>query len=176
MKTFTDNTGRTWTLVINVDAIKRVRSVASVNLMEAVEGNLIERLVADPVLLCDVIYAVAKPEADANQVSDEEFGRSMAGDAIENATTALLEELVDFFPRDRRRLLGKALQKLNKLNQMAVNAVEQKLDSGEMEKQMEAALAAFDKRTPPQRSESQPTPPGSSSGSLPESSESTRRP
>ena len=163
MKTFTDNTGRTWTLVISVDAIKRVRALAGVNLMEAVEGNLIERLVADPVLLCDVIYAVAKPEADANQVSDEAFGRSMAGDAIEHATTALLEELVDFFPRDRRRLLGKALEKLNKLNQMAVNAVEQKLDSGEMEKQMQAALAALDKR-------STPTPPGSSSGTSPESS------
>ncbi len=170
MKTFTDNTGRTWTLVISVDAIKRVRALAGVNLMEAVEGNLIERLVGDPVLLCDVIYAVAKPEADANKISDEEFGRSMAGDAIEDATTALLEEIVDFFPRDRRRLLGKALEKLNKLNQMAVNAVEQKLDSGEMEKQMEAALAALDKRLMPQRSESPPTPPGSSSGTLPESS------
>jgi hypothetical protein len=163
MKTFTDNTGRTWTLVISVDAIKRVRALAGVNLMEAVEGNLIERLVADPVLLCDVIYAVAKPEADANQVTDEAFGRAMAGDAIEHATTALLEELVDFFPRDRRRLLGKALEKLNKLNQMAVNAVEQKLDSGEMEKQMQAALAALDKR-------STPTPLGNSSGSSPESS------
>jgi hypothetical protein len=170
MKTFTDNTGRTWTLVISVDAIKRVRALAGVNLMEAVEGNLIERLVADPVLLCDVIYAVAKPEADANQVTDEAFGRAMAGDAIEHATTALLEELVDFFPRDRRRLLGKALEKLNKLNQMAVNAVEQKLDSGEMEKQMQAALAALDKRSTPQRSESPPTPPGNSSGSSPESS------
>lgn len=173
MKTFTDNTGRTWTLVINVDAVKRVRSVVGVNLMEAVEGSLIEKLVSDPVLLCDVIYAVAKPEADANKISDEEFGRAMAGDAIEQATTALLEELVDFFPRDRRRLLGKALEKLRKLNLMVIAAVETKLDSGQLEKQMEAALAELDK---PQPSESVPTPPGSSSGNLPDSSASIPAP
>lgn len=167
MKTFTDNTGRTWTLVINVDAVRRVRALAQVNLMDAVEGKLIERLVSDPVLLCDVIYAVAKPEADANQITDEEFGRSMAGDAIDNATTALLEELVDFFPRDRRRLLSKALQKLQKLNLMAVQAVEQRLDSGAMEKQMEAALAQLDQKV---RNGSPATAPGNSSGSSPASS------
>lgn len=144
MKTFTDNTGRTWTLVINVDAVRRVRALANVNLMDAVEGKLIERLVSDPVLLCDIIYAVAKPEADANKISDEEFGRSMAGDAIDSATTALLEELVDFFPRDRRRLLGKAMEKLKTLNQMAVRAVEQRFDSGAIERQMAAALAELE--------------------------------
>jgi hypothetical protein len=170
MKTFTDNAGRTWTLVINVDAIRRVRSLAGVNLMDAVDGNLIERLVADPVLLCDVIYAVAKPEADANKVTDEEFGRSMAGDAIDHATTALLEELVDFFPRDRRRLLTKAMEKLRKLNQMAVAAVETKLDSGSLERQMEAALAELEERSRPQGSPSRRTVPGGSSGTSPESS------
>ena len=35
------------------------------NLLEAVEGKLLERLVADPVLLCDMIYALCKPQADA---------------------------------------------------------------------------------------------------------------
>ena len=101
MKTFTDNAGRTWTVVVNVDAIKRVRGLLSVDLLSIVEGTLIDRLIRDPVLLCDIVYAVCKPEADARGISDEEFGRSMAGDAIEHATTALLEELVDFFPSPR---------------------------------------------------------------------------
>src|SRR5262245_66052332 len=104
MKTFSDNAGRIWTLQINVDAIKRVRDLAEVNLLEVVEGKLLERLISDPVLLCDVIYSVCKPEADAKQVSDEDFGRAMAGDAIEAATTALLEELVGFFPQARRKV------------------------------------------------------------------------
>lgn len=154
MKTFNDNAGRTWTVTVNVDAIKRVKSLLSVNLMEAVEGKLLERLVSDPVLLCDVIYAVCKPEADAKAVSDEDFGRSMAGDAIELATTALLEELCDFFPQQRRKLLHKALEKLRKLESMALTAAADRLDSPELERQMQDALNGI----------------GGSSGSLPGSS------
>ena len=161
MKTFNDNAGRTWTVTINVDAIKRVKSLLSVNLLEAVEGKLLERLVSDPVLLCDVIYAVCKPEADAKSVSDEDFGRSMAGDAIDLATTALLEELVDFFPQQRRRLLRKALEKLRKLESMALTAAETRLDSPELERQMQELLA-------PSKVEGRGI--GSSSGSLPETS------
>ena len=63
-----------------------------------VDGTLLEKLINDPILLCDVIYCVCMEEADSRGVSDEDFGRAMAGDAIELATTALLEELVDFFP------------------------------------------------------------------------------
>jgi hypothetical protein len=108
MKTFNDNAGRTWTVAINVDAIKRVKSLLSVNLLEAVEGKLIEQLVSDPVMLCDVLYVLCKPEADAKQVTDEDFGRAMAGDAIDLGTTCLLEELVDFFPLAKRQVLAKA--------------------------------------------------------------------
>ena len=158
MKTFKDNAGRTWTLGIDVAAIKRVRSLLDVDLMTAVEGKLLERLVSDPVLLCDVIYCVCKPEADADGVSDEEFGRAMAGDAGDHATTALLEELVDFFPQARRRLLAKALGKLKTLEARALEVAEMKLDSPELEAEMEAALQSI----------------GGSSGSLPGSPESTR--
>ena len=75
--------------------------------MEAVEGDLLEQLSTDPILLCDVVYVLCKPEADQQNVTDEQFGQAMAGDAIEHATTALLEELVDFFPLARRRVLQK---------------------------------------------------------------------
>ncbi len=42
-----------------------VRTLLQVNLLDAVEGQLIERLVTDPVLLCDCVYAICQPEADA---------------------------------------------------------------------------------------------------------------
>ena len=61
MKTFTDNAGNTWSLSITVDAVKRVRSLLNVNLMDVIEGTLLEKLSADPVLLCDVLFAVVKP-------------------------------------------------------------------------------------------------------------------
>jgi len=103
VRTFTDNAGRTWTIAVNVDAIKRVRGLVDVDLLAILEGKLIERLVRDPVLLCDVVYAVCQPEAQAKGVPAEEFGRAMAGDAIDCATKALLEELVGFSPSPRDR-------------------------------------------------------------------------
>lgn len=157
MKTFKDNADRTWTVTVNVDAIKRVRSMLDVDLMEAVDGRLIERLIGDPVLLCDVIYCVCKVDADVKGVSDEEFGRAMAGDAIELATTALLEELVDFFPQGKRELLKKALAKLETLQATAIDVVTKRLDSPELDRHLEAELKKL----------------GDSYGNSPESSAST---
>lgn len=144
MKTFNDNAARNWTVQVNVDAIKRVRDLAQVNLLEVVEGKLLERLISDPILLCDVIYCLCKPEADAKNISDVEFGRAMAGDAIDGATTALLEELVDFFPQAKRRVLAKALAKLQKLQTAALAAVETRLDSPELDRQMALRLAQLE--------------------------------
>jgi len=172
MKTFNDNAGRTWTITINVDSIKRVKSLLDVNLMEVVDGKLLERLAGDPILLCDVIYAVCKSEADAKSISDEDFGRAMAGDAIDLATTALLEELVDFFPQGRRNLLRKALAKLKKLESMAIEAAQMRLDSQELEQRMAKELAAMEPNTVP----AEVIATGDSSGNSPESSESIPAP
>ncbi|MGH7143118.1 MAG: hypothetical protein ACREJ2_03170 [Planctomycetota bacterium] len=106
MQTFKDNAGRTWTLSVDIDAVRRVRSLLKVNLVSADLGKTLEELVADPVLLCDVIYCILKAQADQQNVSDVDFGRAMAGDAIEHATSAFLEELALFTPnpRDRARV------------------------------------------------------------------------
>jgi hypothetical protein len=119
-----------------VDAVRRVRSIVNVDLLEAVEGKLIEKLVGDPILLCDVIYVICKPEADQRSITDEDFGRSMAGDAIDHATTSLLEELVDFFPKSRRALLTKALGKFRQLETKAIQLVDKQLDDPKLEEKV----------------------------------------
>ncbi len=157
MKTFKDNAGRTWTVTVDVSAVKRVRSLLDVNLLEVLDGRLIERLAGDPVLLCDALFALVKPEADAKGITDEDFGRAMAGDAVEHATTALLEELVDFFPQGKRRLLQKALGKLKAWEAKALDVAEKRLESPELDEKLEAALKAAGSATTA----------GGSSGNLP---------
>jgi len=44
MRTFTDNAGRSWTLAINVDTIRRVRSLVDFDLLQAVEGTHVATL------------------------------------------------------------------------------------------------------------------------------------
>ena len=163
MKTFTDNAGRTWTVTVNVDAIKRVRDLVDVNLLDVVgggSGRLLERLTTDPIVLCDVLFALCKPEADTKGISDEDFGRAMGGDALDGATTALLEELVAFFPLARRQVLAKALAKLKALESQALAAVSLRLDDPELEQRLAQQLGL----------------PNSSSGSAPASSASTPGP
>ena len=97
---------------------------------------------------------MVKPEADAQKVTDEDFGRAMGGDALDGATAAFLEELVDFFPQGRRRLLRRAMEKLGVFQAKALAVAEQRLASPELDRQFESALAAL----------------GNSSGGLPASS------
>ena len=143
MKTFTDNAGRSWNISVTVDAVKRVRSLLDVDLTEAASGKLIHQLADSPILLCDVIYCIVKPQADEKEITDEDFGKAMAGDAIDQATTAFLEDLVNFFPSRKREMLAKVLEKLKNLEAIAAEVVNKRLDSPELETRMRAELESI---------------------------------
>jgi hypothetical protein len=126
-----------------------VRDLTGLDLLQVLDGSLIDKLIRDPVLLCDVVYAACKPEADAQKVTDEQFGRAMAGDAIEHATSALLEELVSFCPSPRDRAnLGRVLETTKRVMEKARDLVQTKLDSGELERIAEQALAQINQSMP----------------------------
>lgn len=168
MKTFTDNAGRSWTVEVNVSAIKRARTLAGVDLLEGLEGSFIERFSRDPILLVDALYAVCKPQADERSVTDEEFGSAMAGDAIDHATQALLEELVSFSPSPRdRRALGQVLATTRRVMEKARDLIDARLESGAIEEAADRALAQAAAEL-----EGIPGGPIGSSGSAPESSAS----
>lgn len=148
MKSFTDNLGRTWMLVVNVAAIKRVRALCDVDLNAIVEidkdnnpsTKLLERLSSDPVLLVDVLYAVCKPDCDQKNVSDEDFGAAMAGDAIDHATAALLDEIVDFFPEAKRLAFKKILSATRRFEEIAKKKLETMLQDGKFEEKLVSEL------------------------------------
>jgi hypothetical protein len=151
MKCFKDNQNRNWTIVVNVAAVKRVRSLLEINLLDVVKldeknrpnVDLLEQLASDPVLLCDVIYCICKPEADAQNISDEDFGMAMGGDAIEHATTALLEELVDFFPEAKRLVLRKLMNAGEKVKDQMEKALKLELDNPQLEKELEKQVTQY---------------------------------
>ena len=171
MRQFKDNAGRTWTVDINVATLKRVRGLTGVDLMQVIEGTLIEKFIRDPVLLCDVVYAVCKPEADARSISDEEFGKAMAGDAIEAATMAVLDELVGFCPSPRDRAnLGRVLQATNRVMDKARDLTEKRIETLTSESELDRLVNRMAPPIP------EPPTPGSSSTSAPEPSASTPGP
>jgi hypothetical protein len=98
MSSFRDSAGRLWEVDITIAAVKRVRSLAGVDLLALAEGDppLITRLGTDIALVCDVLYAIVKPQADQLSVSDEAFGEALGGEVISRAHDAFWEALSDF--------------------------------------------------------------------------------
>ncbi len=154
MQQFHDSQGRTWSVVINVGAIKRVRDLLGVDLLDVANGELLSRLADDACLLVDVIFGLCQPEAVAKGVTDEDFGRGMVGGALDEAASALMKELLVFFPNAQRvRALGKVAVKIAEQEKAVAEAAEA------MKPLLDAARAASDI--------------GDSSGSSPASSGST---
>jgi hypothetical protein len=146
MHTFTDNAGRTWTVAINVAAAKRVRGLVNIDLYKLVDDGFkpLGELLADPVRLVDVLYCLCKDEADARNVSDEDFGRALYGDAITMAAEAFVEELIDFFPDARAR---EGMRKLSaagkKVKARLLDHAEKVLDQLDPEAEAQKLIASF---------------------------------
>jgi len=143
MKLFKDTEGREWTVNVNVATIKRVRDLVDVDLLALADGELFAKLISDPVLLCDTVFAVCKPEADKKGIVDTDFGESMSGDTIEAATNALLEEIVNFCPsRQGRENLNRILTATNKTMAKVHEKIGEKIDT-ELDQLLENVIDSF---------------------------------
>jgi hypothetical protein len=150
MKTFRDTTGREWAITIDVNAVKRVMKASfdymgeplKVNVLSLVEpdSDLLKRAVEYPPLVCDIAYAICKPQCDEKNVSDEDFGRAMGGDVLEKVLDCILEETIDFFPLARRTMLRKVLEKSQTFAEKAKALIAARLASGDLDIAIDAIL------------------------------------
>ena len=132
MHSFVDNSRRTWEIAINVAAVKRIRGLLGIDLYALVDDGFksLSKLVSDPVTLADVLYCLCKDQAEMQSITDEDFGRALAGDAITQAADAFVEELIDFFPDARARAsLRKAIEAGKAVREKVLNHAEKILDS-----------------------------------------------
>lgn len=125
MRVFKDTKGRVWDVTIDTNTAKRVRSMVNFDLFSVVEdeSKTLLELRKDPVRMVDVLWAIVEPQAKNYGpwwrkvlrlpcgITDEEFGRSMREESLEQAWEQVFGALADFFPRGRRLvLLTAALQ------------------------------------------------------------------
>lgn len=103
-RSFKDTTGRVWDLSLSVAAARRVRDRLQVDLLDEDLTKTLERVFADRILLCDVLFLIGDSNTEpAQRVSDETFGRAMSGDSIEEGGIALMNALRDFTPNPQAR-------------------------------------------------------------------------
>lgn len=138
---FCDGDGRTWVLRVDYAAMKRVRSILGIDLPKvATDPAQLGELLGNPLDLIDVIWCVVEPRARELQVTDEQFGGSLAGDVILKARDALLAGLLDFFPQPQRGLLALSLEKAYALDRKLAGTLSRALESGELGAAIDKAL------------------------------------
>jgi len=150
MRSFTDNAGRAWTIALSFGSAKRVRALLEVNLLELEAGDppLLTRLGTDVMLLCDVIFALIKPQADEQSVTDEEWAEAMGGDAMLQAQKALYEELIDFFLKRGREDMRTAIATQQKMIELAIQAGAKRLADVDPEAEIGRIFGGSDTSSP----------------------------
>lgn len=145
MKSFKDGEGREWVLSVNVSSIQHVRDDLKVDLLQVADGKLIERFMSDPILVGDIAWCLCREQAEGRNITETQFASAMGGDAIEQALTALLEEIIDFFPSRKRDVLRKAFARLTALQDELIDIAEARIDSKELDDEIGQALASLAK-------------------------------
>ena len=148
MRQFTDTKGRVWEVELNVRQMKHVRDILGIDLVNVVAANrdggiatdTLDRVANDPILLVDILWVLCEGQAKSAGVTDEDFGSSLAGDSISDATRAFLDELVDFFPGARRLYLKKAVDLAKKYEMENLWLLEAALNSPEFEERLKTSL------------------------------------
>lgn len=107
MAGFTDNGGRWWAVVLDADAVGRVRAAAGGVDLAPDGPDGVDRAMAaiGPRTLADILHAACRPDAEARGLTRDQFARAIYGAAADRATTALVTAVIETRPPQLRRQL-----------------------------------------------------------------------
>lgn len=101
---FTDTAGRRWVVTITAHTMKRVKAATGVEIARFAENKFrkLGELLGDVALFVDVLFVCLEDQARDRNVTDEDFGRGLGGDALEAAADAFVRAFADFSPSQAR--------------------------------------------------------------------------
>lgn len=102
--------GHEWKIpALTVGLVQDVNEATGFNLYAAAEkgGEFIEMLLS-PFTIAGVLWTLCEPQAKELKVDERAFARGLTSTAIEAAGEALLEAVLDFFPRAKAATALKA--------------------------------------------------------------------
>ena len=118
MRTFDDATGQSWTVRVDLQTAKEWKRRLGFDVMglPKAEWKPLGAILEDPVQMVDLLFLTCADECRRRNLTDEDFGRLLFGDAIEDAAVALIEAISDFFPSpSHRKTLAKILAAARKV-------------------------------------------------------------
>lgn len=142
MHKFTDSKGREWSVALDGWQINKLKNDLD---FVAVDFDSIEKARTDYGLLANVLFVLCETEAKSRGVTDEDFGRSLFGKAIEDGRDAYINATIDFFPPSQQPAAKSVLEKLSTIQSRAVTLAGKKVNSLEMDQMIEREMAKAEK-------------------------------
>src|SRR5688572_4788438 len=102
MHQFKDSTGRVWSIAMSMAQAKKLKEHPQLKIDVLDGGDSLMRLATNPYDTANALYLLCEAQCLKSEVTDEQFGEALAGDVIDEATKALMNELVLFFPKRQR--------------------------------------------------------------------------
>jgi len=134
MRAFKDKAGREWRIEANFGSYARVKSSTGVKLYDiATESRESLVQLADAFTLGSVVWAMIEPQAEASGVTPEQFYEAVDGQVLNDAYSALIDEMIFFCPTRQRKVLEMAVAKVRAADAKADKLVDESLSEFEQE-------------------------------------------
>jgi hypothetical protein len=138
---FKDSEGREWDVGLPWDVVRRLKDKEGINLLEFAEDKFAKfrEVMSDPLAMLDLLWAIVKPQAEAKQMTRDQFEKAMGGDALYEAQLSFEGAYLFFTHNPKTRSALKRL--LEKQKAMQEVTMERLVKVGEEMMQKHADLA-----------------------------------
>lgn len=126
MARFKDNLDDEWDLVLTVGILGKLRTEAGLDLRAADAGQQVAGLDPYSEQFGRILWLLVEKQAAERNIEPDDFPFRLDGNALEGATEALVDALIDFFPNARSRQIARA--KLPELRAKAEKELEATMD------------------------------------------------
>jgi len=143
LKTFTDATGRTWSISVNLGTALKVKDALGVDLLQPEQGEppLLTRLGTDELLLGQVVCCLLGDQFEVHKVTEADVRAGFDGQTLLAAQTAFYEELVGFFRSRGRTDRARAVETQARVITEAVKAIEARIEALDVDQAIRGALS-----------------------------------
>jgi hypothetical protein len=137
---FRDDQGRPWTVALTCEAAKRVKGLVTVvneegatvpfDLVDTATINqTITVLRSQYLTIGETLCAILSRQIEDRGLTREQFLEGLRGDALDDAAKAVEEELINFFPKRLRRMIGLIASKMDEVSTTMMAKAEAQLEA-----------------------------------------------
>lgn len=139
MKSFTDTQGRVWDVAGSLGAFERVKTQCGVDLLDITSTQESLRQLQDVFTLGRVLYQMCSSQCQQRGITPEQFAEGFNADTLNEASNAVMDEVIFFCRKEARPMLTMAMQKAREADRRMMERVAARTEelAAEMDKAME---------------------------------------